>query len=295
MPCYHPIKGFRARKPNPETGKRPVVFNARDGYDDLTVNLPCGRCIGCRLERSRQWAIRCVHEASLHENNCFITLTFDDKYLDVKGSLVKADFQKFMKRLRKHFGTGIRYFHCGEYGEKLGRPHHHACLFNLDFPDKILWQTREGIKLYRSKTLEDLWPFGHSTIGGVTFESAAYVARYVTKKIIGKNAASHYGDKIPEYVTMSRRPGLARGWLEKYTSDVYPSDFIIIRGKKCKVPKYYDRVYELTNPKEYGSVRSLRISNARGNPDNSPRRLEARERVQQAKMHLLERPFEAGN
>ena len=136
MPCYRPIKGYRSRRLNAETGKRPVVFNPRDGFYDQPVDLPCGQCIGCRLERSRQWAIRCVHEASLHERNCFITLTYRDECLPTNGSLDLDAFQKFMKRLRRRFGEGVRFFHCGEYGENFGRPHYHAILFNLDFSDK---------------------------------------------------------------------------------------------------------------------------------------------------------------
>lgn len=193
-----------------------------------------------------------------------------------------------MKRLRKHFYGNqkgkVRYFHCGEYGDQLGRPHHHACLFNIDFPDKELWKTREGVRLYTSKTLEKLWPYGHSTIGEVTFESAAYVARYVVKKITGEPAAAHYNGRLPEYCTMSRRPGIGRNWLEKFHDDVYPKDFIVIRGKKSKVPKYYNKCYELTNPDDYGTTKALRICNARGNPNFVPERLEASEVI--TKQHL---------
>lgn len=299
MPCYHPLKGYYGRKVNPETGKRSVVFNQKDGFHDYKVSLPCGRCIGCRLERSRQWATRCVHEASLYPQNCFITLTFreacplDGTKTDPTVSLHKHHFQRFMKRLRKHFfgnekGT-IRYFHCGEYGEQLGRPHHHACLFNIDFPDKTLWAVRDGIRLYRSKTLESLWPFGNSTIGDVTFDSAAYVARYVVKKITGKLANAHYLGKQPEYCTMSRRPGIASGWIKKYSNDVFPKDFVVIRGKKSKVPKFYNRNYELTNPADYGTIRASRIMNQRGNPNNVPERLEASEVIQNAQLALLKR------
>ena len=183
MPCYHPLKGYKGRVISETTGKRPVVFNSRDGYSDMPVSVPCGRCIGCRIDRSRQWAVRCVHEASLYERNCFITLTFDDNHLPPGGSLVKKDFQLFMKRLRQFAcrnvwvpvlgeyvelprkywirgGVGIRYFHCGEYGEQLGRPHHHACIFNFNFADRYLWKERDGVRLYRSKALESLWSDG---------------------------------------------------------------------------------------------------------------------------------------
>lgn len=276
-----------------------MVFNSKDGYYDNPVSLPCGRCIGCRLERSRQWATRCVHEASLYPQNAFVTLTFreacplDGTKLDPTASLHKHHFQRFMKRLRKQFygnmKGNVRYFHCGEYGELLGRPHHHACLFNIDFPDKTLWKIREGVRLYESKILQELWPHGSSKIGDVTFESAAYVARYVVKKITGEPAAAHYNGKLPEYCTMSRRPGLGKKWQETYTDDIFPKDFIIVRGKRSKVPKYYNKNYELTNPKDYGHIKALRIRNARGNPNNHPDRLAAGEIIQKALMQMLPR------
>lgn len=314
MPCYYPLSGYYGRKTNPTTGKRPVVFNSREGFYDRPVSLSCGRCIGCRLERSRQWATRCVHEASLYSENCFITLTFKNacpianisgkRYvrlpykIDPTESLHKRHFQDFMKRLRKRFygksKGNVRYFHCGEYGETLGRPHHHACLFNFDFPDKILYKQKDGIRLYESKILEELWPYGSCKIGDVTFESAAYVARYVIKKITGDPAKNHYNGKLPEYCTMSRRPGLGKNWMEKYSDDVFPKDFIVIRGKKSKVPKYYNSNYELTNPSEYLNVKSLRIFNNRGNPNNHPDRMRAGETITKAKMALLPRTLTSG-
>lgn len=202
-----------------------------------------------------------------------------------------------MKRLRKAYCTGkdnpIKFFHCGEYGENTQRPHHHACLFNFDFPDKTLWSIRDGIRLYRSKSLERLWPFGHSTIGEVTFESAAYVARYVLKKITGEAAKAHYNGRIPEFCTMSRGGrtgrGLAYQWFEKYTDDVYPKDFIVIRGKKIKVPKYYDRCMELTNPESFGILKAVRLESAISNPDNNTARLHAGEVIKKAQTASLKR------
>ena len=133
MPCYTPLKGWRSQE-RTESGKRAITFRLREGYADMPVDVPCGQCIGCRLERSRQWAVRCMHEASLYENNCFITLTYNEDHIPSDGSLKKDHFQKFMKRLRKKFGAGIRFFHCGEYGAELSRPHYHAILFNFDPP-----------------------------------------------------------------------------------------------------------------------------------------------------------------
>ena len=244
MPCYKPLVGWRSRELT-EKGKRKIVFNPSKGFLDLRETIPCGQCIGCRLERSRQWAIRCVHEASLHKDNCFITLTYNNENLPKDGSLILKDFQDFMKRLRHKFGSGIRFFHCGEYGEKFKRPHYHACLFGLSLPDRRLHSQSNGHKLYVSEILNELWQHkGYAIIGELTFESAAYVARYITKKITGEPAKEHYegicevtGEitkRKPEYTTMSRRPGIASDWFKKYKSDVYPGDFVVLRNKKLK-------------------------------------------------------------
>ena len=192
MPCYHPLKGYKSKERN-KSGKRSIVFNIKEGLYDQHVTVPCGQCIGCRLERSRQWAIRCSHEAQMHEKNCFITLTFSDEHLPEDRSVDVRHFQLFMKRLRKRYGDGIRFFHCGEYGDHFGRPHYHACIFNHDFEDKKIWkQSGSGEIIYRSASLEELWPYGYSSVGEVTFESAAYVARYITKKVTGDPAQEHY-------------------------------------------------------------------------------------------------------
>lgn len=296
MPCFHPLTAYLSGSLT-ENGKRGITFNAKESFAGYTIKVPCGQCIGCRLERSRMWAVRCVHEASLYERNCFITLTFDDKHLPEGGSLVKhgKDFSDFMKRLRKRFGSGVRYFHCGEYGELLCRPHHHACLFNFDFPDKVFWSKRGGVNLYISKSLTDLWEFGFSSIGDVTFESAAYVARYVVKKITGKSADAYYKGLTPEYVTMSRRPGIASGWLDKFKSDVYPDDFIVIRdGVKCRAPRFYDIKYDLTNHVDLLKIKLNRLRKARLSPDNTRERLAVREEVKRLVLASNKRSFESG-
>nr|QJB19918.1 MAG: replication initiator protein [Microvirus sp.] len=298
MPCYHPLKAFR----NDANESRPTIhFNPHIGQYDIPLRLPCGQCIGCRLDRSRQWAIRCVHEAQLHEKNCFLTLTYSDDHLPEGGSLRFKDFQDFMKRLRKRMGP-VRFFHCGEYGEKLSRPHYHACLFGLDFHDKYLWKENRGFPIYRSPILEELWPFGHSSIGAVTFESAAYVARYITKKITGKNAADHYErlDEYgeyrqldPEYTTMSRRPGIGSKWFAKYVNDVYPSDQVILAGKKLKPPRFYDNLFDLSCPEEMEGIKFNRTKKAKLHAaDQSPERLRDREFIQEAKLQQLIRDWE---
>ena len=294
MPCYHPQLVYRSKDgPNPETGKWPIVFNPRDGFNDLTLQVPCGQCIGCRLERSRQWAIRCIHEASLHEHNSFITLTYDQANLPKDGSLVKGHFQKFMKRLRRRYADRtVRYYMCGEYGEELGRPHYHACLFGLDWPDQVLLSAKNECKLYTSNELSTLWPFGYAVIGEVTFESAAYVARYILKKVTGDPAADHYRHRVPEYTTMSRRPGIGSDWFDRFQGDVYPWDEVVIRdGVRCRPPRFYDKQLETTDPKAYKAIKARRAK-AADNPDNSLRRLIVREQVKLAKMQQLKRGYE---
>lgn len=291
MPCFRPLKGYRAKSRN-ENGKRPVVFSWREGFYDTPIDIPCGQCIGCRLERSRQWAVRCVHEASLYADNCFITLTFNDANIPEDGSLDVRHFQLFMKRLRKKYGENIRFFHCGEYGAHKGRPHYHACLFNFDFPDKVLWSIRDGVRLYRSDSLQSLWPFGFSTIGEVTFESAAYVARYIMKKVTGDAADSHYDGRKPEYTTMSRRPGIGSGWFEKYSSDVYPSDFVVINNKKVKPPRYYNGLYELTDAEGMEIIRRGRKKRVRERGVDGSDRLRTRELVKESAVKRLVRPVE---
>ena len=168
MPCYHPITAYRALVPNPETGKYRLLFGISRRHKLEEVKIPCGQCIGCRLERSRVWAMRCVHESQLHEDNSFVTLTYDSSRPCSLGrdyTLVPDDFVKFMKRLRKEFsGEKIRFFHCGEYGSLNMRPHHHAILFGLRFPDCKLWSRNHGQSIYRSAILERLWPYGFNIL-----------------------------------------------------------------------------------------------------------------------------------
>lgn len=248
MTCYNPMLMYQSKKLNPQTGKTIIVSNPGTKYNDyVPINIPCGKCVGCLMQRSRQWAVRCMLEASLWTKNCFITLTYAPEHLPENGTLVKEHFVLFMKRLRKKYGYGIRFFQCGEYGESGHRPHYHACLFNFDFPDKVLWRKSEsGALLYRSPSLEKLWTYGFSTIGDVTEKSAAYVARYVLKKYDANYMPLPPPDGcISEYTNMSRKPGIAHGWFQKYYQDVYPLDLVVLNEKfKSKPPRYFDNLME---------------------------------------------------
>jgi len=296
MPCYHPLSAYQCADGT-------IVFQERRWFNTVkTLSLPCGQCIGCRLERSRQWAMRCMHEAQLHEKNSFITLTYDNTHLPSDGSLHYKDFQLFIKRLRKKFGNSrIRYYMAGEYGENFGRPHFHACIFGYDFHDKKLWKrSPSGAMLYRSSDLELLWPFGYSSIGDVNFESAAYVARYIMKKVTGHNSKAHYTEtnpetgeittRKPEFNKMSLKPGIGYDWYKKYKTDVYPHDYVIIKGKKVKPPKFYDKKYKIDNPYEFDELLYKREINGKLNSeDNTMERLIVKETVQNAKLQKLKR------
>jgi len=342
MSCTSPHTAYRSlTRTNPDTKNAIITFKRplREPVEEITIN--CGNCISCRIARSREWALRCTHEAQNWEQNCFITLTINDANLPNKkkqcetctiykrndkrtclnGSLCKQDFQLFMKRLRKRYqgyepipGTKrypIRYFHCGEYGTLLSRPHHHACLFNFNFPDRYRWRSsnisslaRNGanpeIKLYRSESLEELWPYGFCTIGEVTWQSAAYVARYVTKKINGDMAAVHYlvGDPDqetgecqyiePEFVSMSRMPGLGKYWYDKYGPKQYEKDYITHEGNKFPIPGFYDKMFAESNPARMKQI--LKERRQRAN-ERSPDGIKDRIQQRQAKAVELEERF----
>lgn len=188
---------------------------------------------------------------------------------------------------------------CGEYGETTRRPHYHAILFNLDFDDRVLFTERDDVKVYTSEKLQSFWEYGHTTVGDCTFQSAAYVARYVTKKVTGDLAGDHYAvfnsltgeitQRNPEYATMSRRPGIASEWYAKYSGDVHNHDYVVINGKTVKTPKAYDRLLESHNPEAFEKLKATRKRKAKRKGSDSDRRLLDRETVQEARLKQLKR------
>lgn len=291
MPCFHPNTAWYHGE---QVKFYPPKYNDRPSYTPTGFKLPCGQCVGCRAKRTREWAIRILHEASLHPENSFITLTYDNENLPNPPQLTKKHFQLFIRSLRKRiYPKKVRYYHCGEYGEKLGRPHYHAIIFNHSFSDK---QKLNGHKdLYTSKQLSATWRRGYASIGMVTPESAAYVANYIQKKVLGKNAFRHYktadGEPIQaEYSTMSLKPGIAYDWFQKYKSDCFPSDFITIKGKKLPIPKYYTRLYEITNPVEMAIIKQKRDILFEANKEEfTPKRLAVKKQVMKARMSCYKR------
>lgn len=290
MACFSPITAWQL-----DSGE--IVFAER-GKIRRSLTLPCGQCVGCRLERSRQWAVRCVHESQLYDVSSYVTLTYNDEHLPDLGGLEYRHFQLFMKKLRRKFGP-VRFFMCGEYGEESKRPHFHACLFGVSFPDREPCSgDGDGFPLYRSDMLESLWGYGFCTIGAVTFDSAAYVARYVMKKVTGDAAQHHYlrtdfrtgeiGLVRPEFCRMSLKPGIGARWIERYSAEVYVRDGCVINGVVVKPPRYYDKWL-----KEHDGFKSDEVLDARlakvNYADVTPERLKVREVVTLAKLSVKRR------
>lgn len=295
MPCFNPLRAFR------QSGGGVVFREVGDvlyGFD-----VPCGRCIGCRLERSRQWAVRCVHESMFHTDNCFITLTYDDAHLPAHNSLDYKDFQLFMRRLRKRFRPSkVRFFMAGEYGEMFDRPHFHAILFGVNFSDRKFHTVSGDFNVDTSEILSSLWPQGYSSVSDFSYETAAYVARYCTKKVTGDLASSHYavvnydtGElfyRTPEFSHCSVKPGIGYQWFEKYyLSDVKVRDGIRINGITATPPRYYDKLLK----RSYGVLAlddvkvKRQLDSVPNMRNNTYKRLQVREQVKLAQFQFLKR------
>lgn len=244
MPCYHPVRVGIKRLPAFPGGPRTLDRQ----------KVPCGKCLGCRAEQGRQWAIRLYHETQVTEPAYFLTLTLNDDSIPHSGSLDPAHPRNFLKRLRRRKGKGIKYYLCGEYGEDKGRPHYHAILLGCDFADRVDHPSRESV--WRSDELDDIWTHGHTEFSAVTWASASYVTGYVRKKLEWQDPDNYLrydpdtGELFElerEFARMSRRPAIGLSWLARYWRDVYPRDHVTINGTQCKPPRYYDRA--LVDPK----------------------------------------------
>lgn len=287
MACYRPLHGYRDKGGS-------IVFSARKGAD-IEVTVPCGQCIGCRVARSRMWALRCVHESKLWDRNCFVTLTYDDKHLPPFASLRYSDVQLFHKKLRKAVGP-FRFFLAGEYGEVLGRPHYHACYFGFFPPDakRLRSLSSERFPGYSSDLMVRLWGHGHVHIGEMTYASAAYCSGYIFKKVGGLQGADKYkrvdSDGVwqpidPEFARMSLKPGIGADWYRRYVEDFHGRDYCVHDGKQFPVPKYYDRLLERCNETRISELREDRELRALPfRPDNVPSRLAVKAEVAEAKL-----------
>lgn len=211
--------------------------------------LPCSKCIECRLEYARQWAIRCVHEAKMHPENSFITLTYDDNYL-ISEKLVYSDFQKFAKRLRKSINQKISIFVTGEYGDERKRPHWHALIFNWRPSDLVYkYSNHRGDKIYSSTILDNLWGKGITELGDVTFESAGYCARYAAKKLIHGDDDKHDFHPISK---KSSKNAIGKKFLETYWQDIFNYGQVVLdSGQTASIPRYYEKWLHKHHPLEW--------------------------------------------
>lgn len=311
MSCFRPMQGWRSRLLS-KNGKRPFTMNLSEAFLDMPLTLPCGNCLDCRLKSSRDWAIRIMHECKSHDKSIFITLTYDPEHLPVNASLDKEAFPRFIRSLRKRTKQKIRYFQCGEYGEQFARPHIHAILFGYDFPDKKKKPLRSDSEnqFYTSSFLEEVWGKGRCDISDVTFDSAAYVSGYITKKVNGDMAPIHYSDidyetgeilftRIPESATMSLKPAIGYEFYKKYkhTPALFAHDRVIMKGREFPIPKYYDQLYMKEHPDLMLRIKAARKVSALARVEKDPddftiERIEVKNWVKQHNFNAKVRKFE---
>lgn len=316
MPCYHPL----LRVWDNQVGDwrvRPFPHDLRPGFDPMVYKksnqlgyagcaegypgavpymvIPCGKCVGCRMEYSRQWANRCMLELEYHDSAYFVTLTYNDYHVprvyypdpetgeaQLALSLCKRDVQLFMKRLRDHFpDDNIRFFMCGEYGPSSWRPHYHLILFGLHLNDLVYAGTRRGNNYYKSSALERVWSrkqeipnllgdtcvtpltsMGFVEVGEVTWNTCAYTARYIMKKLKGPESEFYERfNLVPPFVLMSRKPGIARQWYDDHP-DYTDYDFINIKtpqgGRKFRAPQYFGKLHDVQYPAEAPDLHAAR-------------------------------------
>lgn len=326
MPCYSPIKAFDlGLKSN---GLRYICFNDTEirqlkgasyqafiSNPENIVSLPCRKCVGCRSDYRRDWACRCMHEASLHAENCFVTLTYSDDNLPNNAGLDKTHYQKFFKKLRKQQNGGIRYYLCGEYGSLTHRPHYHAILFGYCPRDLILLddQSRNEHVLYYSTSLEKTWGHGFVSIGDVNHNTCSYVAGYIMKKrikgkkhrakegvplteqqIVENNELTNYAffdeqtgeiKYVPnEFTACSTSPGIGRSYFDKYYREIYNADSVLYKNKELKPPTYYDKCYRQIDLDDYNKIKLNRVNESeRYAADSTPERLKVRNEVAESR------------
>lgn len=295
MPCYHPITCVRPDGSEVERGNKKLGFFSRSKYPDAfdfktghllpleelkikfpaaeLVQVPCRKCLGCRLDHAKEWSVRNVLESLSYDNNFFITLTYDDDHVfserdgKIVPTLVKDDVKRFMKNLRRYFEynfshTGIRYFGCGEYGSTTNRPHYHLLVYNCPIPDLDYYKDKNGNTLFNSKIIDQCWNKGYSVIANFSYETAAYVSRYVLKKVDSNVDYNSIGLEN-EFIMMSTKPGIGRKYYDDHKDLIYKTDELFICDSSghpisCKPVEYYDSLFESECPAEYKTIKDER-------------------------------------
>lgn len=267
LDCYYPIK-------KDVNGKRKLIFKEHKSFIDvngfvyeildkspsyLHIKVPCGKCIGCKIDKSREYALRSMDEKYIHPVSCFVTLTLNNENNDF--SLHKAEFRSFMKRFRYFYGNNIRFMAVGEYGSPKNsfRPHYHVIFYNFNFPDAKPFYTDQNVIYKRSKHFEEnVWTKGYSVIGDVTLESSAYVARYCTKKLYDdhKGYIVKARNLEPEFLLSSRMPGLGYDYFMSNPHNLIKRGYSTLtnaKGQPIKfsIPRYYRDIYKKFYPDEF--------------------------------------------
>lgn len=307
MPCYHPKIRIVSTSEKPIKGKngkyyrKGIIEQPNDLHrrlEEIKWNpgqhvdiIPCKNCIGCRLEYSREWANRGYLESKMWEENWFVTVTYDNKYLytpeemttsdgitytndndEWKGCLVKKDLHRFIHNVRQKWQrefnhTGIRFMACGEYGETGERPHYHIIFYNMPIPMESLYETKvlNNNVYYKCHLLDECWANkGFIEVSEATWNDIAYTARYITKKINGDQSEDIYAQygQIKEYMVTSRNPGIGKPYFDEHYKEIYKNDEIVVKNTQgtitCKPPKYFDELYEEIDPEGFEKIKIQR-------------------------------------
>lgn len=295
MACFNPLHGFPLPNTWTVNGKQAYqIIGLSDPLYDRKecIQIPCGKCIGCRLSYARQWADRCMLELQYHDSAYFVTLTYNDEHVPRSAygdpetgeaqpvlTLNRRDVQLFLKRLRRACpDDSIRYFGCAEYGPNTFRPHYHLIIFGLHLNDlQLKRQDVDGkVNAWTSATLQAAWserPFGNyspilDSLGDVecsdvSWEACNYVARYIVKKQLGPDGRNFYDsfNITPPFTFMSLKPGIGRCYYDDHP-EIYEYDTISVStprgGRSIKPPRYYDKLFDIDHPDELASIKSIR-------------------------------------
>lgn len=277
MPCYHPIPASQA-SPGQRVKLLPPIGEAH-------LLLPCGKCLGCRAARAREWGERCRHEAACHDFNTFVTLTYDDAHLPAE--LMPGHLAEFVRAVRQAVRRGddsllsdrsrsVRFFASGEYGDINDRPHYHMIFFNLGCADK---QIIAGDEFFSAR-LTELWSRGSVRCGSVSGRSASYVAGYTAKKLsCDRDGVVRQGP----FLRCSRKPGIGLPWVRTYAEDLARGSVVTVDGQEMPIPRYYRKLLAGSATLESAEFRVHERSKGR---DRSAARLEAAEKVHQSLVSL---------
>lgn len=260
MSCLFPLPMARDEHGNVISIKKTVlggnVIHVPSGDRHTEFYVPCGQCGECRLSRARMWATRCVHEATMWQKTSFITLTY--KQIPPGGSLEPEAARNFIRNLRYKLKAPFKYFLVGEYGDEGNRPHYHALIFGHDFGlsnyyevDSKKKQTTDLGVLHDTEAMDcpelsSIWGLGHTSVGRLTFDSAAYCAQYAMKKVNGEKAKDHYGGRYPEFMRTSQN-AIGKQYALQFADEIILNNSVISNGVEQPIPQYYIKQYEKQN------------------------------------------------